>query len=817
MKTRGMGRRLFRKGALVGALLVALGVPVVAQPDIQIEKATNGQDADAPPGPVVTVGSPVTWTYVVTNTGSRTLTNLVVTDDQGVTVTCPATTLAAGTSLTCTGSGTAQAGQYANVGTATAELPNGAPASDSDPSHYFGQQQAAVTLEKATEGFDADTPPGPALPVGSPVNWTYVVTNTGPDPLANVTVTDDQGVAVSCPATTLAAGASMTCTGSGIVQPGPYANVGTVTAELPNGDLTGASDPSHYVGQRINLQKSTNGQDADAPPGPVLDAGDPVVWTYLVTNPGPAAVSNLMVTDDQGVTVTCPVTTLAAGASTVCTGSGTADAGQYTNVGTATAQLPAGGTVSASDPSHYLGRTLRLEKSTNGQDADLPPGPVVAVGSTVTWEYVVTNLDSSPLTNVAVTDDQGVTVTCPATTLAGNASMTCTASGTAVAGQYANVGTVTADDTDFIQLSDSDPSHYFGQDQVLDFGDAADPTYPTSFAANGARHLLGSAVYLGACVDSELDGQPSAGADGDDLGVGLMTTGTCAAAGDDEDGVAFTSTLVPGTTATVTVTANAPCTLSAWIDFNRDGDWFDAGESLFPAGEVLAAGSNPLSFAVPGSAAPGSTAARFRCTSDGVVTVTGQASDGEVEDYLVTLSPPIVAATKTAALVVDRNGDGVANPGDTLQYTVVLTNGGGVPAGNVVFTDTPDPNTGLVVGSVTTTAGTVTTGNGAGDTSVAVDVGTLAGGGSATITFQVTINNPLPDGVQEVVNQGSVAGDNFSGVPTDDPSQGGTADPTGFPVAAGPVVTEIPTLGEAGLLAFLLLLAAAALRRIKAG
>ena len=40
------------------------------------------------------------------------------------------------------------------------------------------------------------------------VSWTYVVTNTGNEPLNNVDVVDDQGVPVSCPQDTLAPGAS---------------------------------------------------------------------------------------------------------------------------------------------------------------------------------------------------------------------------------------------------------------------------------------------------------------------------------------------------------------------------------------------------------------------------------------------------------------------------------------------------------------------------------------------------------------------------------------------------------------------------------
>lgn len=412
-----------------------------------------------------------------------------------------------------------------------------------------------------------------------------------------------------------------------------------------------------------------------------------------------------------------------------------------------------------------------------------------------------------------MTDDQGIAVTCPGTELEGGESMTCTGAGTAQLGQYANIGTVVASLPDESTSTDSDPSHYFGQ-APFDFGDAADPTYPTNLASNGARHRLGSNVYLGACVDSELDGQPNAGSTGDDTTVGIQTFGTCAVPGNDEDGVVFTTPLIPGTTAGIDVTANSSCILSAWIDFNANGSWADPADDLFPGGVTLAAGINPLVFTVPPDAVLGVRAARFRCTTAGALGVTGEAEDGEVEDYVVTIGPPAVSATKTAALLIDQNNDGLADPGDTLAYTVVLQNSGGAPAAGLNFTDTPDANTALVNGSVSTTAGTITSGNGAGETSVGVEVGTLAGAGdTATIVFNVTINDPLPFGVTKVANQGLVSGDLIADTLTDDPAQPGATDPTRVAVTATQPIA-IPTLSAWALLLFLMLLGLLGFRRL---
>ena len=86
---------------------------------------------------------------------------------------------------------------------------------------------------------------------------------------------------------------------------------------------------------------------------------------------------------------------------------------------------------------------------------------------------------------------------------------------------------------------------------------------------------------------------------------------------------------------------------------------------------------------------------------------------------------------KTDAVLVDNDSDGLADPGDTLRYTVVVSNPGdglNATAHNVVFTSGVDANTSLVVGSVTTSQGTVNLGNTGGDTTVEVDIGDIPDG-----------------------------------------------------------------------------------------
>ncbi|MGI9459870.1 MAG: FG-GAP-like repeat-containing protein, partial [Pirellulales bacterium] len=161
-----------------------------------------------------------------------------------------------------------------------------------------------------------------------------------------------------------------------------------------------------------------------------------------------------------------------------------------------------------------------------------------------------------------------------------------------------------------------------------DFGDAPAP-YPTSLADHGARHT-DTGPTLGFARDSETDGTPSAAADGD---------------GADEDGVVF-GVLRPGKQdAYVIVTVNdAPdgALLNGWIDFNMDGNWGGNEERVF-ANQVVADGDNVLTFDVPSWTPSESLFARFRLSTNSLETVTGESTDGEVEDYQVQVDSPVAS------------------------------------------------------------------------------------------------------------------------------------------------------------------------------
>jgi uncharacterized repeat protein (TIGR01451 family) len=589
---------------------------------------------------------------------------------------------------------------------------NGEPTSDDDTGYTgalddnnvnltadfaFWTPQPAIDLRKYTNGADADSATGPLIPVGDTVVWTYHITNTGNVTLTNVTLTDDRLTAQNPLTTgvTLIPGQAITVSATGVATAGQYANLGTVTATNPysaTGTITPtmtAVNPSHYFGSdpALALRKYTNGIDADSATGPFIPVGDPVTWSYVFTNTGNVTLTNVTLTDDQ-LTAQNPLTTgltLLSGQSATVVVTGVATSGQYANLGTVTGVPPVGSTITTTNPSHYYGSApgLDLRKYTNGVDADTPTGPVIDVGNVVTWSYRIANTGNVTLTDVTLTDDQ-LPAQNPLTsgvTLVPGQVITITATGVATAGQYQNTGIVTGTTPLGEVLTTTNPSHYFGQQ--YDFGDlpdgtaAASPDYASLLGSNGARHIIVDGLRLGASEDSELDGQPTASADGDDTN------------GDDEDGITL-PTFIAGqsavVTATVVNTTGSAAVLSGFIDFNGDGS-FDSSETVTQT--VNSAAGNQtvlLTFNVPTTAVfSQQVGARFRLSSVTGLSGTGLANDGEVEDYLLTVRRYDLALIKTVAAV----SDSPLIPGTSVvTFTLTVFNQGNMTATNIVLVDT---------------------------------------------------------------------------------------------------------------------------------
>ncbi|MEL7302617.1 MAG: hypothetical protein AAGJ53_02865, partial [Pseudomonadota bacterium] len=181
--------------------------PLSFEAGIDIEKSTNGEDADVGPGPTITVGDTVTWTYEVTNTGNTLLADVEVTDDQGVIPvfvsgdTNDDGLLGTDETWIFEATDAAEAGQYTNLGTATANpvyadgttaVPGLGPVVDEDPSNYVGEEQGGdpdILLIKSVVATD-DAGNGILDNAGEDIDYQITVVNTGEVDLFDVTVTD---------------------------------------------------------------------------------------------------------------------------------------------------------------------------------------------------------------------------------------------------------------------------------------------------------------------------------------------------------------------------------------------------------------------------------------------------------------------------------------------------------------------------------------------------------------------------------------------------------------------------------------------------
>jgi len=194
--------------------------------------------------------------------------------------------------------------------------------------------------------------------------------------------------------------------------------------------------------------------------------------------------------------------------------------------------------------------------------------------------------------------------------------------------------------------------------ELIDYGDAPDTTvstyhYPTRLASDGASHIINN-LYLGNEIDSELNGQPSTGADLDDN-----------TDDHDEDGVDI-GDLTAGSTNEITVVAHNAGLLDCWVDWGQNGTWAEPGDHAITT-ESLINGTNTVNLPVPADAVPGYTYARFRISQQGT-NYYGQVFNGEVEDYLVYVIADMDWGDAKEGYPVTSAENGARHPVSTVYY-----------------------------------------------------------------------------------------------------------------------------------------------------
>ena len=314
------------------------------------------------------------------------------------------------------------------------------------------------------------------------VTYKYVVTNTGNVRLVDVTVSDDygtttnpdddfdvtvcedeEGIALTAPFG-LDAGAWMTCFKVLDVSQ-DTTNIATAAgASVGLGTPVSATDDAkvRIVGPAITVLKtagaSAGSQAADGATYVTEDFAGNVTYVYVVTNTGTTPLVNISLVDDKLGAITCPATSLPVDDDETdnhmmtCTAT-TRVSVDTENIGTATGFSPAGTRKDASDPALVDVVTPKITVvKTAGSAADNTT--LYTNGGDVTYTYLVTNTGDVALTNVTLSDNKLGAISCPATSLAVNTSMTCTIKAP-VTVDTTNIATVTGE-TPHAKVSDFD-------------------------------------------------------------------------------------------------------------------------------------------------------------------------------------------------------------------------------------------------------------------------------------------------------------------------------------------------------------------------
>ncbi|MBL7260522.1 DUF7507 domain-containing protein [Paractinoplanes lichenicola] len=395
-------------------------------------------------------GDTITYTYRVTNTGNLPMSGLVVTGSRGGPGACGATTLAVGAATTCPAGGYQVTSADVTAGqpildVVTADAENSA---TTGPVQY-AKVTAGVPLAAAHPSLVVMVTPTVSAPsrqnaaaAGDRIDYSYEIVNNGNVAMEFIGLTDTRAAGVGCPATTLAIGATMTCTSAaGYTVTQADLDAGGVITDAVTVNARPAGSPTAITFGPFGVDVTVA---APAPAlllkvtadrsGPVA-AGDVIAYEYEVTNTGNVTVDHLDVTDELIDVIDCPALTLAVGATMTCTSDGgylvtqdDIDAGvpvEDDALVTAQGVAPGSPVVQAEsyDPVPVVAAApgLALTITPTGRTTEL------TLGDRISYAYTVRNTGNVTMRAVAVTDSRFGAASCPATVVAVGATMACTA------------------------------------------------------------------------------------------------------------------------------------------------------------------------------------------------------------------------------------------------------------------------------------------------------------------------------------------------------------------------------------------------------
>ncbi|MCO5133448.1 MAG: hypothetical protein M9908_03670 [Phyllobacteriaceae bacterium] len=638
------------------------GSPITASDSasVDVEDAVPGwnvvktgilNDDDGTPG--ISAGDTVSYEITAENTGNVTLTG-VSASDPFVALTFDAAsdpnsngTLDVGETWRWTGSYTLQQGDLDTAGGGDNDLDNTATvSSDQLPDAIVSEEvpivaTAELTIVKAGTLNDDDGTAGQSA--GDTVDYTVTVQNTG-----NITVS---GVAVADPLVTLAfdgndagsdgiitPGETWTYTGSYVLTQADLDSNGGGDGNLDNTVTVSSAEladqtASHSIplapAPGISIAKSADITGVSAP-------GDDVVYTITATNTGNVTLSNVVVTDTVTTPNTITCATLAPQAACVLTGNYTVTAADYINGGvTNTADVTS---EEGENDSTTITTPLTASPGLTVSKA-VAPASVSAAGAALAYTVTIENTGNVPLTGVDVSDPM-IALDCGSgsatiATLAVGATQTCTASYT-------------------VTQADMDGSSTLSNTVTV----TDDGTYSINETASANVAVVQTP---GMTVSKS-------GTLNDDDGVAGVSAG---------DTIAYTVSVE--NTGNVSLTGVTPA--DPLVTLSLDSGDTDSDSELDPGETWLFTGAYPLTQADIDSDGGGDG------NIENTVTVSSdQTPDGNANSDVPLNINPAMEVAKTAVLNDDDGNPGLT-AGDTIDYTVTVTNTGNIRLTNVAVSD----------------------------------------------------------------------------------------------------------------------------------
>ncbi|WP_219087015.1 DUF7507 domain-containing protein [Microbacterium resistens] len=707
-------------------------VTIPAVDGLGLEKAA-GTPVDANGDGRIGAGDTIEYTFTVRNTGTTTITDVRLSDPLlGGELACDAlagVALSPGDQVVCGSVAYAltqddvERGSVHNEASVTGTAPDDRPVSGGDDADVSFVPVAAVELDK-TAREPADANGDGRIGAGDTVDFSFRVVNTGTVRLSGLELRDGMlGGAIDCPAlegAVLDPGAAIDCgpvthtLTQADVDAGAVHNVAEVSGDSVRGPVSDedAVDVALLSTSGIALDKVA-GAPVDTDGDGVLGAGDTVAYTFTVHNTGTTTLTDVVVTDPMlGGEVACAAIDgpLAPGASVTCAPvvhtltQGDIDGGVVHNEAS----------VSATSPQGPVDDDAQADVAIDGADAigltksvvalvDLDGDGRTGAGDAVDYAFTVRNLGTTTLTDPELSDPLlGGALECPAldgATLAPGASVDC------------------------------GPIRYLLTQEDVERGTVHNEAVVTATGPRGT-------VSDDAAADVAITGETgialvkTAGAPTDADGDGRIGAG---------DTVAYTFTVTNTGTTTLTGVAITDPLLGGPVACDALGDG-----TLAPGASVTCA---PVAYPLTQADVDAGTV-HNEATASG--TGGGAAvSDRDTADVAVHGTDGL-ALEKTAGDIVDANGSGRVDAGDTVVFSFTVTNTGTTTLHGIAVTDARldgdvvcDPTTLAPGESVTCTGPAAVLTQAEVDAGAIVNTATATGDGSGTVTVDDTVTVPI--------------------------------------------------------------------------